>query len=228
MLSVPDGTWSHDLQPVIAVDGMAGAGKSTAAGAVSRHFHIPLLNTGLMYRAVASYLVRNGLVLEDLVSGLPRQDGQLQMRVEGERAWVDGVELTDLRTPAVVDLLPRVSAAPEVRRHLVALQRTWISDHGLGVVEGRDIGSVVFPCAFVKVFFVASDAARIARRPEEREKVIVRDRLDSTRAISPSKPAGDAIVVDTTEMTRTEVADRIIRLVEYRIHEILGTSAESH
>lgn len=223
MLSVPKETWSHELQPVIAVDGMAGAGKSTAAAAVSRYFDIPLLNTGVMYRAVASLLVLKDLSLEDLIADLGGEEGQLQMRVEGERAWVDDVELTHaLRSPAVVDLLPRVSAAPEIRRHLIAMQRTWISDHDVGVVEGRDIGSVVFPYAFVKVFFTASNAARIARRPEEREKVIVRDHLDSTRAISPSKPAPGALVLDTSDMTRKEVADRIIGLVEYRIDEILG------
>jgi cytidylate kinase len=206
---------------VIAIDGQAGSGKSTISGLLGAHFDVPVLNTGLYFRAAAVWFVRQGV--EDVSWLIAQEDpiGGVEIGVEGEHAYLEGEEISEfLRTDAVMALLPRVSAHPGVRRALLILQREWAKEKGTVVVEGRDIGTVVFPHAFFKAFLVASDEARMARRPGEGAALLARDAIDSTRTHAPSVAAHDALLIDTTNLSIDEVVEQMIELVEYRIFEL--------
>ena len=134
----------------------------------------------------------------------------------GERVVIDGVDVTEeIRSDAVNAAVSTVAANPEVRTALVAWQRRWASEHGGGIVEGRDIGSVVFPDATVKLYLTANADERARRRSEEGQASIERrDRLDSTRAASPLTTAPDATVIDTTEMPVDEVVSLVLGMVD--------------
>ncbi len=132
----------------------------------------------------------------------------------GERVLVDGKDVTaELRTPEVNRAVSGVSAQPEVRERMVEHQRQWVRDHGGGVVEGRDIGTVVFPEATRKVFLTASDEERARRRGQDEDAAGVarRDELDSSRQVSPLAAADDAIVIDSTGREVDEVVEEILR-----------------
>ena len=198
---------------VVAIDGPAGAGKSTVARAVAGALGFTYLDTGAMYRAVA-------LAATD--RGVPAASIAASLRIEpGERTLLDGRDVTDeIRTPAVSEVASRVAADPEVRRAVVAEQKRRLST-GDWVAEGRDIGTVVAPDAEVKVFLTADPAERARRRAVElgvEEATVlaeqtIRDERDRTREHSPLAPAAGAVELDTTGMTLDEVVDRIADLV---------------
>ncbi len=149
---------------VIAIDGPAGTGKSTVARALAARLGLAHLDTGAMYRAVTFAAQRGGVAVEDdgAVASLARA---LVLSVDDERVVVDGVDATDaIRSPEVTAAVSTVAANPAVRAELVARQRRWAEERGGGVLEGRDIGTVVFPDAELKVFLTASPAVRAARR----------------------------------------------------------------
>jgi len=193
---------------VIAIDGPAGSGKSTVAQAVARKLGVAYLDTGAMYRSVTHVALQRGVDVTDgdALAGLARE---LEIEV-GDRVLVDGDDVSEaIRTPAVNVAVSTVAAHPEVRTELVRRQKAWAATHQGGVMEGRDIGTVVCPDARLKVFLTAGEDERARRRNDEAD-VEQRDRLDSTRAVSPLKTADDAVVIDTTELTVDEVVTRIL------------------
>jgi len=195
---------------LIAIDGPAGAGKSTVARAVARALGWTYLDSGAMYRAVALASLR----------GAPAPD-----RIElGERVLADGEDVTEaIRSPAVSEKASEVAADPGVRERLVAMQRGLIA-HGDWVAEGRDIGTVVAPGAELKVFLTASPQERARRRAEQEgrpvEEVLAeqreRDARDESREHSPLRAAADAVEVDTTGLPIDAVVERIAILARER------------
>ncbi len=212
----------------IAIDGPAGAGKSTVAKAVSAALGANYLDTGAMYRAMGLYMIRNGVPLDDM-RAMARACAGADVRVRYE----NGRQLTLLadedvseaiRTEACSRAASLVSQAPEVRSRMVAIQREIARDQNL-VMDGRDIGTKVLPNATVKIFLTASAEVRAQRRHEELMQkgaeaqfdkvladIVARDRLDTMRAASPLVRATDAIEVDTSRMTLDEVIARVVRI----------------
>ena len=196
--------------PVVAIDGPAGSGKSTVARAVARRLGLDYLDTGAMYRSVALAALRGGV---DPVDG----EGLARLAKQTE------VENTArIRAPDVTTIVSTVAAHPEVRAEMVRRQREWVRGRGGGVVEGRDIGSVVFPDADVKVFLTASEEERARRRQRDEaapDRAAVaadlarRDGLDSSRQVSPLRPADDALVIDTTGRTVDDVVEEVLGLL---------------
>lgn len=195
---------------VIAIDGPAGAGKSTVARAVAVALGFTYLDTGAMYRCVA---------LADLGGAEHPERAEITL---GDRVLLDGDDVTDaIRTPEVSERASQVAARPEVRRAMQERQRALLSD-GDWVAEGRDIGTVVCPGAELKVFLTADDTERARRRAEQIggdvETVLaeqrVRDARDRNREDSPLVPAGDAVEVDTTGLSIDEVVGRIGELAQ--------------
>jgi cytidylate kinase len=198
---------------VIAIDGPAGAGKSTVARAVAERLGFTYLDTGAMYRCVALAVSERG--------GEPAEVAEAVEIELGERVLLDGRDVTEqIRTPAISEASSRVSADVGVRMALVRKQQEILQD-GDWVAEGRDIGTVVCPGAQVKVFLTASREARAQRRAEELgadyEAVLAeqvrRDERDERREHSPLVPANDAVPVDTTELDLEEVLGQILTLV---------------
>jgi cytidylate kinase len=218
------------MKPItITIDGPAGAGKSTTARRVAEKLGYVYIDTGAMYRAVTLAALRANTPFEDkplhdLCNSL---NIVLEQSFDGQRTFVSGEDVTGLlRQPDVTDAVSAVSAVPAVRRHLVQRQRE-IGLNGGVVMDGRDIGSVVFPNAQVKVFLVADIEERTRRRLEEakasgadadekqlRRRIVERDKLDSERSDSPLvKPEG-AVEIDTTNLTIEEQVNRILDLVK--------------
>jgi cytidylate kinase len=207
--------------PVVAIDGPAGSGKSTVARAVAKRLGVAYLDTGAMYRSVAFAALDHGVDPTD-GDALAKLANELDIRL-GERVVVDGVDATAaIRGPAVTAIVSAVSMHPEVRAGMVRRQRQWAAEHGGGVAEGRDIGTVVFPDADVKVFLTASEKERARRRQQDDRAPDVaavaadlarRDALDSNRAASPLRPADDAVVIDTTGRTVDDVVDQVVGLL---------------
>ena len=196
---------------VIAIDGPAGAGKSTVSKALADALGIERLDTGAMYRAVAAAAIEGACSLEDVESlvVLARSLGE----VSSTSAMVGDIDVIDhLRSDRVNVAVSKVAATAEVRAVLVAHQRKWVADRGgSGVVEGRDIASVVFPDATVKVYFTASVEERARRRAEEGvDGVTRRDTVDSTRAASPLTVADGSVILDTTGRTIEDVTSEIL------------------
>ena len=195
---------------LVAIDGPAGAGKSTVSRAVAERLGVARLDTGAMYRAVAALALEQGTAPED-IEAVAALAAASTIEV-GERVTIDGHDVTGLiRSPEVGRAVSIVAANPGVRRHLVERQRAWARAHGGGVVEGRDIGSVVFPEAEVKVYLTASAEERARRRHDEApEGVARRDRIDSTRDASPLREAEDAHRLDTTGRTVQDVVEEVL------------------
>ncbi len=213
---------------VIAIDGPAGAGKSTVGRAVASELGVGYLDTGAMYRAVTYAVLRRGVDPADLdeaerVGDIARSAQILVDDVDGAtHVEVDGVDVTtEIRGRGVTGLVSAVAANSAVRHELVARQRAWVSDRGGAVVEGRDIGSVVFPDADLKLYVTASARVRAERRVAEiggdidevEASIIERDRKDSSRADSPLVEASGATVVDTSGLTIDEVVEQILDLL---------------
>ena len=195
---------------LVAIDGPAGAGKSTVSRAVAEQLGVDRLDTGAMYRAIAALALELGVPPDDrdAVAALAASS-TLEV---GKRVTIDGRDVTGLiRSPEVGRAVSIVAANPEVRRHLVQRQRAWVEAHGGGVVEGRDIGSVVFPGAELKVYLTASPEERARRRHDEApEGLARRDRIDSTRDVSPLREAEDAHRLDTTGRTVQDVVEEVL------------------
>jgi cytidylate kinase len=206
---------------VIAIDGPAGAGKSTVGRAVARRLGLDYLDTGAMYRAVTYAAMRRGVPVHDAdaVAELARE---ITLDVDDDGVRVDGVDATvAIRGRDVTQAVSVVAANSAVRAELVERQRSWVRVRGGGVVEGRDIASVVFPDARLKLYVTASPRVRAERRVGEiggdlhevESAIVERDRLDSTRADSPLLEVDGAIVVDTSDMSIDEVIDQIVELL---------------
>ena len=207
---------------IVAIDGPAGAGKSTIAKALAIALNIPYLDTGAMYRMVTYAALRDGI---DLNNELTVADIAKSMNVvmSSDRFIVDDVDVTDIiRGPQVTEAVSTVAALSSVRSELRAAQRTWVENAGGGVVEGRDIGTVVFPDATLKVFLTASPAVRAQRRVAQsggdvvviEEQIRQRDHLDSTRADSPLRESNDSQFIDTTDLSIDAVVKQITSSVE--------------
>ena len=199
---------------VVAIDGPVGSGKSTVARAVAERLELPYLESGAMYRVVAWAALRRDLDPDD-ADAHARVAAEVDMEL-GERVMVDGTDVTDdLRSTEVGRGVSAIAAMGGVREELVRRQREWVRGHGGAVVEGRDIGSVVFPDADLKVFLTASAAERARRRAmdETADDLARRDLLDSTRAVSPLIVPEGAVVVDTTGRPIDDVVDEIVRLL---------------
>ena len=196
---------------IIAIDGPAGSGKSTVSRALAARLGIARLDTGAMYRAVAWAALRRGVDAHDreAVAALAANS---DIDLEDDRVLLDGHDITAaIRSPEVNHAVSLVAANPAVRREMVERQRSWAGRHGGGVVEGRDIGTVVFPDAGLKVFLTASAEERSRRRSEETpEGVARRDHLDSTRDASPLSVADGAHVIDTTGRSVSDVVDAVL------------------
>jgi CMP/dCMP kinase len=212
---------------IVAIDGPAGSGKSTVAQRVAELAGLRYLDTGAIYRALTLALLRRGVPPDDpqaVADAAKAVDLTLELGpgdAGAARVLLDGVPAgPELRSPEVNGAVSAVAAVPAVRELLVPLQRSLVGLGGI-VVEGRDIGTVVWPDAEVKVFLTASDNERARRRTRDRrgggesaEALARRDRLDAGRATSPTRAAADAVVIDSTDRTVDEVVAEILRLVE--------------
>lgn len=211
---------------VVAVDGTSGSGKSSTSRGVAARLGLRYLDTGAMYRALTWWLLREGVDVTDPASVAARC-GEPEIRSGTDPVaptiQVDGVDVAvPIRSEPVNAAVSHVSAVPEVRARLLDLQREVIGEGGI-VVEGRDIGSVVWPQAQLKLYVTADPGARAARRAAEagdtdleqtRSSLLSRDRLDSGRATSPLVRADGAVHLDTTPYTLDEVIDRVVALAE--------------
>jgi cytidylate kinase len=214
---------------VVAIDGPAGAGKSTTARLLAARLGYDLLDTGAIYRVMALLAKRAGVPWDDGPGVAAFADGlELRFRLDDgvNHVLVGGIDVTkDIRTPEISDGASRVSALPEVRAALLGIQRRLGAEGGV-VVEGRDIGTVVFPDAGAKFFLTANTDERARRRVAElqaagrpadfettRNEMQARDRRDSTRAVAPLKQASDAIAVDSTSLTPDEVVEKMASIV---------------
>ena len=209
---------------IVAIDGGVASGKSAVGRRVAERLGLPFIDSGLMYRAITRLAAERGIDPRDpdAVTELARST---KLRIEDERIWADGVDLTEgIYDTDFAEALPVVSAIAGVREALVEQQRR-AGASGV-VMAGRDIGTVVFPDADHKFFLVASldekvrrRAAQYERRGEKvdddamRKEVALRDRIDSERPIAPLRPADDAIVIDTDRLDLDEVVDRIVNEV---------------
>lgn len=210
---------------VVAIDGPSGSGKSSTARGAAKRLGLRYLDTGAQYRALTWWMLRAGVDVADQ-DAVAARCGEPTILSGTDPAAptieVDGVDVSAaIRTPEVTAAVSAVSAVPEVRRRIVAVQRDVIGDGGI-VVEGRDIGSVVAPDAEVKIYLTAASDMRAQRRTAElggasasltEADLDRRDRADSTRIMSPLLQAADAVVVDTTRHTLGEVVDRVVQLV---------------
>jgi cytidylate kinase len=201
---------------VVAIDGPAGAGKSSVARAVARKLGFTYLDSGSMYRSVALAAAQRGLS--------PAAVAPLIRVQPGDRVLLDGRDVTaEIRDPAVSEGASRAAADPAVRAAMAAEQRRLLAD-GNWVAEGRDIGTVVAPDADLKVFLTADPEERARRRARELGvdpttvlvEQAIRDERDRSREHSPLKPAAGAVVLDTTDMTLPEVVQRVIELLRDR------------
>ena len=212
-------------QRVIAIDGPAGAGKSTIARAVAKALGIQYLDTGAMYRAVTVEAAQRGLPLaDDSVMSSFVEDAVIDVGLEV--VSINGRDVTqEIRTVETSKLVSIVATLSGVRAQLRRRQQAWVDQRGGGVVEGRDIATVVFPEALLKVYLTASPRVRAERRVAQiggdveviARELAARDEVDSTRADSPLSAASDSVVVDTSDRTIEDVVAEIVGLFEARL-----------
>ena len=212
---------------IVAIDGGVASGKSAVGKRVAEALGLPFVDSGLMYRAITRIAAERRIDPHDS-DAVTRLSESTEVKIEGERVWANGVELTDgIYDADYADALPLISAIPGVRQALVTQQRQMGGD---GVVmAGRDIGTVVFPNADHKFFLVASLDEKVRRRAAQferrgewvdeeamRKEVENRDRVDTQRAVAPLRPAPDAVVIDTDHLDVDQVVDAILKHVEGR------------
>jgi cytidylate kinase len=210
---------------VVAIDGPSGVGKSTVSQAVAAALGVPYLDTGAYYRMATLVTLRSGRDPDDPDAVLESLRA-VEVDFADGRLLLDGHDVSpDLRSAEITAVVSVVAAHPAVRVAVVDLQRAWVARHGGdAVVEGRDIGTVVFPDAPVKVFLTADPGIRARRRaadPEAAghtvegilEQIERRDEADSSRVTSPLKPADDAVTIDTTHLTIAQVVGQVLDLV---------------
>lgn len=214
---------------IVAIDGPAGAGKSTIAKLAAERLGLMRVDTGAIYRAVALVATERGLSDEEEIAAAARA---IDLLFDGGRVLIGARDVSSaIRTQEISQSASRVSALPAVRAALLELQRRLGRAHAKGaVLEGRDIGTVVFPDAEVKVFLTASPEERARRRVKDLEasgqpadyaevlaSIRERDERDSSRAVAPLKPAADAVPLDTTALSLEEVLEAITRIVRERV-----------
>lgn len=207
---------------VIAIDGPAGSGKSTIGRALADRLGLDYLDTGAMYRAVAFGVLRAGLDPAD-ASSVAQLAEALVLSLDAGRVEVNGVDATlEIRGPDVTRTVSVIAANPDVRNEMVRRQRAWATPRGGGVIEGRDIGTVVFPDADLKVYLTARPEVRAARRTAEAtgqtlEAVAAdmarRDALDQNRAASPLTRADGAVEVDTSDLSIDQIVENLVALI---------------
>lgn len=207
------------MSTLIAIDGPGGAGKSTVSRLVAERLGSAHLDTGAFYRAATLAVLEADADPYDESAVMAALEGHRVDQVEG-RTYLDERDVSDeIRSDRVTASVSAVSAHPALRARMVEAQRRWVGERdGVAVVEGRDIGTVVFPTADLKIFLDADPAVRAARRSGELGGVVdqvaealrQRDTLDSSRATSPLRPADDAVVIDTTHLTLDDVVARIL------------------
>jgi CMP/dCMP kinase len=217
---------------IVAIDGPAGAGKSTLAARIAARFGLLNLETGAMYRAFALKALERGIAVDD-AEALQRLAKETAIGLEpaagGNRVFLDGVDVTQrVREPNVTEAASQVSVHPAIREWMVDLQRQLGQDGGI-VMEGRDIGTAVFPDAEVKIFLDAAPEVRGQRRYQQNgptetsapdaviQEIRERDKRDRTRAQSPLRAAPDAVVIDSTHLTLDEVVARMEVLITERM-----------
>ncbi len=214
----------------IAIDGPAGAGKSTAAKMIARELGFIYVDTGALYRSIGVAVMRKGLKTDDaaeVISVLPDIELSLSF-VDGEqKVFLNGEDVSrDIRLPEASMAASNVSAIPEVRSFLLDMQKKFARENNC-LMDGRDIGTVILPDAQLKVFLTASADIRADRRYKELiekgtpkdynallEEIIQRDYNDSHRAVAPLKPAEDAVIIDSSEMTLDDVVGKIVSLAK--------------
>ncbi len=218
--------------PLIAIDGPAGAGKSTTSREVARRLGIPYLDTGALYRGATWYFInarvkiRSNSAVEKIIK---QEHLFFTQGAVGTRIWVRDMEITsELRAPELTRQVGPICELPAVRKWLVNMQRTW-AGRGFGIMEGRDIGTVVLPDAGLKIYLTARPEIRAGRRGIElgivndddalsrlTEEIGERDRRDAQRMEAPLRPAEDAVTIDTSDLSFTEQVQEIIDLAGER------------
>lgn len=217
---------------VVAIDGPAGAGKSTIAKLAAEKLGYAYIDTGAMYRSVAWKFLQTGREFDEAYISELANTMIIEFKPEAKvnRVFVDGTEVTEaIRTPEVTAIVSRVAAIGAVREAMVEQQRR-MGEIGGVLMDGRDIGTVVFPHAQLKIFLTASVEERARRRYKEmvekgqqvelaqlQEDIAARDKQDSERAISPLRQAEDALLLDTSDMNIAQVTDKILQLVQERV-----------
>lgn len=214
----------------IAIDGPAGAGKSTIAKKVSAEMGYIYVDTGALYRTIALYITENNISDEDIEKSLENAEVSLKFINGVQRVYLGDRDVSDLiRTPEISMSASRTSAIPAVRKHLFGLQQKIAKENNV-IMDGRDIGTVVLPNADVKIFLTASAEERAKRRfkelsekpncPEYQEildDIIKRDYQDMNRETAPLKQAEDAVLVDSTNLTLEQAVEKIIEIVRKKI-----------
>lgn len=220
----------------IAIDGYSSCGKSTLAKAMARTLSYVYIDTGAMYRAVTLYFLRNAVDWNDpqqVDEALQQIEVSFQVTESGNRTLLNGEDVEDdIRQMEISEYVSPVSAVPAVRRAMVALQRRMGAAKGV-VMDGRDIGTVVFPDAELKLFVTADTEERVRRRytelinrnqnvsrDEVRHNLLERDRIDSTREDSPLRQADDAVVIDNSHLTQAQQLDLALELVRDRMRHL--------
>lgn len=217
---------------VVAIDGPAGAGKSTIAKLAAEKLGYAYIDTGAMYRSVAWKFLQTGREFDEAYISELANTMIIEFKPEAKvnRVFVDGTEVTEaIRTPEVTAIVSSVAAIGAVREAMVEQQRR-MGEIGGVLMDGRDIGTVVFPHAQLKIFLTASVEERARRRYKEmvekgqqvelaqlQEDIAARDKQDSERAISPLRQAEDALLLDTSDMSIAQVTDKILQLVQERV-----------
>lgn len=213
---------------VIAIDGPAGAGKSTIAKQVALATGLQYLDTGAMYRCIALAVQRRSIDIANS-SQVGEIAGSAHIEIEGDTARLDNEDVSSfIRTAEISNIVSVIAAHPPVRDAMRSQQRAWAINHGGGVVEGRDIGSVVFPDATIKIFLTATAEVRALRRvaqvggdvKEIAANILERDHIDSTRADSPLLASADSILVDSSNRAVSEIVSEIVEHFTNKIIEL--------